>query len=75
MFRCLEAVVNSVVLYHTKKLCFAIFNTCRVLARTDLFGPKKGQAIRGWIKMHYDEFHHVRYSPYIIKAIKSMNMK
>jgi hypothetical protein len=54
---------------------FATFNMSSVLAGTDLLGPKKGEVTRGCVKIYNNELHHVCYSLYIIKAIKSINMK
>jgi hypothetical protein len=45
----------------------------RVLRR--IFGPKKGDVIGGWRKLHNVEFHNLYSSPSIIRMIKSRRMR
>jgi hypothetical protein len=45
----------------------------RVLRR--IFGPKKGEIIRGWRKLHNEEFHNLYSSPNIIRMIKSRKVR
>jgi hypothetical protein len=45
----------------------------RVLRR--IFGPKKGEVMGGWIKLHNEEPHNLYSSLNIIRMIKSRRMR
>jgi hypothetical protein len=45
----------------------------RVLRR--IFGPKMGDVVRGWRKLHNEELHNLYSSPSIIGIIKSWRMR
>jgi hypothetical protein len=45
----------------------------RVLRRE--FGPKRGEVIGGWRKLHNEELHNLYGSPSIIRTIKSRRMR
>jgi hypothetical protein len=45
----------------------------RVLRK--IFGPKRGEVIGGWRKMHNEELHNLYCSPSIIRIIKSMRLR
>jgi CTP synthase (UTP-ammonia lyase) len=40
-----------------------------------MFGPNRDEIIRGWRKLHDEEFHNLNSSPNIIKMIKSRRIK
>jgi hypothetical protein len=45
----------------------------RVLRR--IFEPKRNEVIRGWRKLHDEDFHNLYGSPSIIRIIKSRKMR
>jgi hypothetical protein len=44
----------------------------RVLRR--IFGPERDEVVRGWRKLHNEEFHNLYVSPSISRMIKSTRM-
>jgi hypothetical protein len=38
-------------------------------------GPKRGEVVGGWSRLHNEELHNIHASPNIIKVIKSRKMR
>jgi hypothetical protein len=46
---------------------------CRVLRR--VFGPKKDEVTREWLKLHNEELHDLYSSPTVFRVIKSRRIR